>query len=133
MPLLFAASACDSSEPEPDPTPVAPTFAIASVPVTLGDGTPGLQFFATPSASVTLTEVVITNPVGQSVRFNAQNVVSLQGQPAALQDPGIGYIRVSGNWTFQFIGARSPAVADGNFNVTTSLSVGAAQPGAPAE
>lgn len=132
--LLLGASACDSSDPDPDPdppAPAAPTFSIASIPVTLGDGSAGLQFAATPNASVTLVEVVITNPIGQTERFNAQNVVVLQNQSTPLQDPNIGYTRISGNWTFRFVGARTPTVTGGNFDVTTSLTVGAAQAGQP--
>lgn len=134
--LVLGVTACDSSDPDPDPdppAPAAPTFSIASIPVTLGDGSAGLQFAATPNASVTLVEVVITNPIGQTERFNAQNVVVLQNQSTPLQDPNIGYTRISGNWTFRFVGARTPTVTGGNFDVTTSLSVGAAAPGGPVD
>lgn len=136
--LLLAA--CDSSEPAPPPPPppppptvTPPTFSIASIPVTLADGSAGLQFAATPSVSVTLTEAVITNPINQVQRFNAQNVVVLAGQTTPLQDAGIGYTRISGTWTFRFIGARSPAVPDGQFDVTTTINVGAFGPDAPVD
>lgn len=133
--LSFAACDSGSSTPDPTPTPTptvtAPTFAIASVPVMLADGSAGLQFAATPSASVTLSEVVITNPVGGVERFNAQNANVLSGSPFALQDDNVGYNRVSGTWTFRFVGARSPAVTNGNFDVTTTLPVSAFAPAAP--
>ena len=109
----------------------APSFSIASIPVTLDDGRAGLQFAATPSASVTLSEVVITNPVGGVQRFNAQNANVLSGTPVELQDDGTAYVRISGTWTFRFVGARSPAVTNGNFDATASLPVSAAVPDAP--
>ena len=128
-PLTF--SACDSGGDETPPPvvgPSAPTFSIASRPATFDDGRAGLEFFATPSASVTLTEVVITNPVGQSERFNANNNAVLSGAATPLQVDGFAYFRVSGNWTFRFVGARSPAVTDGAFDVTQTLAVGAFAP-----
>ena len=129
--LSFVAVGCDSGgddndDDNPPPTTVAPTFSLASVVVTLADGSQGLQFAATPNADVELTRVNIRNPLGQSEVFNANNNVFLSGQSIALQDPGIGYVRVSGDWSFQFIGRRA-AGDQSSFDVTVPLSVSAAQ------
>lgn len=130
--LLLAAplflTACDSGGDDDDDTPppsTAPTFAIASAPVTLADGSAGLQFAATASANVVLTEVVITNPVGQTERFNAGGNTFLSGAPIALQADDVGYTRISGNWSFRFIGSTTAPATPTPFTVTTPLSVGA--------
>lgn len=124
--LALALGACDSNEPDPvDPPVNAPTFAISSVPVVFTDGTPGLQFSATPNATVTLAEVVITNPRGQVERFNPGNNNFLSGVAIDLQDPTVGYTRVSGTWNFRFVGARNPAVTNGSFDTSVQLVVNA--------
>lgn len=129
--LVLGASACDSSDPDPDPDPPAPTvtFSIASESQTI-DGEQFLLFGAIPSQNVTLTSVRITNPLNQSVTFNAQNASVLAGEVIVLQNFLDDYPRVSGTWTFQFTGALAPPNS-GNFQVTTTLSVGAAQADQP--
>lgn len=132
--LLLGASACDSSDPEPDPDPDPPptvTFSVASETVT-SDGQQFLLFDARPSQNVTVTSVIITNPRGDRETFNAQGVTVLQGENVALQDPGFGYFRVSGEWSFQFTGALAPPNS-GNYQVTTRVNVGAAQADQPAD
>lgn len=127
--LSFIAVGCDSGgggeDDDPPPPPAAqPSFSIASVVVTLSDGSQGLQFAATPNADIELTRVNIRNPLGQSDVFNANNDVFLSGVSIALQDPGVGYFRVSGDWSFQFIGRRA-AGDQSSFDVTVPLSVSA--------
>ena len=129
--LSFIAVGCDSGgsgedDDNPPPASVAPSFSIASIVVELADGSQGLQFAATPNADVELTRVNIRNPLGQTDVFNANNNVFLSGVSIALQDPGVGYFRVSGDWSFQFIGRRA-AGDQSSFDVTVPLSVSAFQ------
>ena len=131
--LSLGLTACDSGGDTPTPTPTptplptpvaAPTFSIASQVVPFDDGSQGLQFYTTPSEDVTLVRVDIKNPVGQSVTFNANNNVALANGTFALQDPSFAYFRISGTWTFTFIGSRA-AGDRASFNVVVPLSVGA--------
>jgi hypothetical protein len=126
LPLTLAA--CDSSdpddEPEPEPTPVAPNFNVLSEPVVFNDGTAGLVFSAIPDADVVLVRVEITNPRNQNQTFNAQQATVVRGEEVALQDPGIGYVRVSGTWTFTFVGRRATGDQD-SFEVIETIEVSA--------
>ena len=123
--LLLVAVGCDSSEPEPDPGPVAPTFAIASQVVTLVDNSQGLQFFVTPSKDVTLNLIEIRNPLGQGGAVPIQNLNILGGSSEALQDSDEGFNRVSGDWRFRFRGSSTADGPSATFDVTTTVSVSA--------
>lgn len=122
--LALPIAACSSSEPEDTETEPPPSFQIASIVVPFGDGTQGLQFAARPSADVSLVRVDITNPVGNSIVFSPQTAIVLSGQAVQLQNANEAYFRVSGNWTFRFVGSRA-AGSQATFDVTTSLPVSA--------
>ena len=125
--LAVSVAACDSSGPEPEPEPpveTAPTFQIASVVVPFGDGTQGLQFAATPNADIRIVRVDVRNPLGNTTVFSPQESIILSGQSVALQASNEAYVRVSGNWSFRFVGTRA-AGSLASFDVTTPLSVSA--------
>ena len=126
--LLLTVAACDSGDPDPTPTPTptAPTFQIASVVVPLVDGTQGLQFAATPSADVRLVRVDVRNPLGQTEVFSPQDAIVLANESVALQAADEAYVRVSGNWSFRFVGARAAGTQE-TFDVTVPLTVNAFQ------
>lgn len=148
--LGFGLAACDSGGEEvvvppvvpppvqpppvqPPPGPTAASFPIASQVVAFGDGSQGLVFAVTPVENVRLVRVDIRNPLGTTATFNANNNVALGGMSFALQDPGFAYFRVSGAWSFTFIGATEPAGTA--FTVAVPLNVGArpAPEGRPSE
>ncbi|WP_412068980.1 hypothetical protein [Rubrivirga sp. IMCC43871] len=123
--LLFSVAACDSGEPEVlDPPEAQPTFQIASVVVPFGDGTQGLQFAAIPNADVRIVRVDIINPIGNAIVFSPQESVILAGERVPLQAGNEAYFRVSGSWSFRFVGTRA-AGSQSSFDVTTPLSVSA--------
>ncbi|MFN3595713.1 MAG: hypothetical protein ACK41D_00405 [Rubricoccaceae bacterium] len=122
--LVLTATACDNNSPDAPPQPSAPTFQIASVVVPLVDGTQGLQFAATPSADVSIIRVDVRNPLGNQIVFSPQNTIVLQNQAFPLQSPNEAYIRVSGTWTFRFVGQLAAGTQQ-TFDVTTTLNVGA--------
>lgn len=131
--LAFVAGStgCDSGGNDDDDDDggmvvVDPTFNVSSINVPLANGLDGIQFFLQPSENVTITEVRVTNPVGQTERFNGNNNVALSGQAFALQDAGQAYTRVSGSWSFAVNGAKTTGNRDG-FTVTTTLNVSALQ------
>ena len=127
--VVFSLSiaACSSSEPEEEEVgEQPPAFSISSVQGTLSDGSAGLAFFATPNTEVKLIRVDVSNPVGGRVTFDPQGVVVLGGEVTPLQAGGTGYTRVSGNWSFRFVGERA-AGSRATFDVTVPLSVAAVQ------
>ncbi|MEM1118448.1 MAG: hypothetical protein AAF845_18775 [Bacteroidota bacterium] len=128
---LVAFPACDSDDPEPDPT-FSPSFSIASQVVDLQAGGQGLLFFFTPSVNVEITEVLIRNPLNQTERFNGNNNVFLSGEANPLQEAGLAYTRISGSWSFEFNG-RDANDGSRNFNVTVTENVSALEPGTPTE
>lgn len=131
--LFFALllSGCDAggsnSEPEPDPEPIPaapPAFEIASRTVTLQDNTEGVQFFARPSIDVILVRVDIETPLGGEVNFNAGSSTVVKDESFALQDGGVAYRKVSGNWQFTLVG-RHAADTQASFEVAQTVNVGA--------
>ena len=125
--LVFSVAACDSSEPEPEPEPpveVPPTFDIASVVVPVVGGAQGLQFAATPNADVRIVRVDVRNPLGRTEVFSPQEAIILSGQPVTLQNDDEAYPRISGNWSFRFVGTRAAGSLT-SFDVTTPLPVSA--------
>ncbi|PAP76135.1 hypothetical protein [Rubrivirga marina] len=123
--FVLPIAACDSSEPEPEPVgETPPAFQIASVVVPFGDGTQGLQFAATPNADVRIVRVDVRNPLGNTTVFSPQESIILSGESVPLQASNEAYVRVSGNWSFRFVGTRA-AGSLASFDVTTPLSVSA--------
>lgn len=112
----------DSTGPDVDPTVPPPSFTISSVVVQLQGGNEGLQFFARGSADCTLGRVNLTSPLGDSFVFNANNNLFLTNELIALQTTNQGYLRISGSWTFRFVGNHSPGGS--GFDVTQVLTVG---------
>lgn len=112
----------DSTGPDVDPTTPPPNFAISSVVVQLQGGNEGLQFFARGSVDCTLGRVNLTSPLGDQFVFNANNNLFLTNELIALQTTNQGYLRISGSWTFRFVGNHSPE--GGGFDVTQILTVG---------
>ena len=125
--LSLSLTACDSGTEEPPPPPpppvASPTFAIASQVVPLQDGSQGLQFAFTPSENVQIVRVDIRSPLGAVEPFNGNNTVFLGGTAYSLQDPGLAYSRISGTWTFTFIGSTAPGGV--GFTVATPVTVSA--------
>ena len=121
-------AACGTTEPEDEmeTTEPPPTFQISSIQGTLSDGSAGLAFFATPNTEVKLIRVDVKNPVGGTLVFDPQGVVVLGGEVTPLQASGTGYTRVSGNWSFRFVGERA-AGSRATFDVTVPLPVAAIQ------
>ena len=123
--LLTVLSACDSSEPELEPEPIAitPAFNIASQTGTFADGTQGIAFAVTPDMNVSIVRIDVKDPLNNTFLADLQSSNLLAGQSYTLQESGTGYSRVSGTWSFRFQGSVLP----GNqpFDVTTSLPVGA--------
>lgn len=132
--LILTASACDSEdpEPEPEPEPIVPTFRVASVTVTDDDGTQFLLFAARPDQDVELSSVLIENPAGATRTFNAGNALVLTNEALDLQNPGEGYFRVSGEWTFTFTGITEGGAGE-RFTTRRNIEVGAFAPDAPTE
>ncbi len=118
--LLFACGKKGPSEPE---APPPPKFNISTVNVTLADGSDGIQFFAKPDKDVRLVRVDITNPLGNKTSFNAGGEIYVKDQLIELQAPGTAYIRVSGTWTFEFVGNLEPN--GDNFTVKQTVNVSA--------
>jgi len=112
----------DSTGPDVDPTVPPPSFTISSVVVQLQGGNEGLQFFARGSGDCTLGRVNLTSPLGDNFVFNANNNLFLTNELIALQNTNQGYLRISGSWTFRFVGNHSPG--GGGFDVTQVLTVG---------
>lgn len=129
--LALVLVGCDSggsnSEPddEPEPIPAAPPgFEIASRTVTLQDNTEGVQFFARPDIDVILVRVDIETPLGGEINFNAESSTVVKDESFALQDDGIAYRKVSGNWRFTIVG-RHAADTQASFDVEVAINVGA--------
>jgi hypothetical protein len=113
----------DSTGPAVDPETPPPSFTISSVVVQLQGGNEGLQFFARGSSDCTIGRVNLTSPLGDQFVFNANNNLFLTNELMALQNTNQGYVRISGSWTFRFVGNHNPG-GEG-FDVTQVLSVGA--------
>ncbi|MEL6444695.1 MAG: hypothetical protein AAF089_11470 [Bacteroidota bacterium] len=125
--FAFVLVACDSSDPEepaPDPPAAPPSFSVSSQTITLQDNSDGIIFFVSPSEDVVLVRVEITNPRQQNLTFNAGSSTVVRNESFALQDAGIGYVRFSGDWTFEFVGRRAAGDQE-SFNVTVTVNVGA--------
>lgn len=103
-----------------------PTFRVNAVPTTLPGNQPALQFLATPDTEVKLIRVDLTTPLGDRITFDPQGVVVLGGERTPLQAQNFAYFRVSGDWTFRFVGERA-AGSRATFDVSTSLPVAAVQ------
>jgi|GEM_PF-757362 len=125
--FLFGCSK-DDSPTGPEEVP-PPNFSLSSRNVQLQGGAEGIEFYALPNRDVRLVRVDITNPIGQSINFNAggQVFITGQGNPIALQQQGTAYTRLSGNWNFRFVGNHEPTQEP--FDVSQSLSVSAKQVG----
>lgn len=130
--LPLAMTGCDSSDSngdgngngDNDPPPTPPSFNIASQTVEFPDGSDGIVFFVLPSEDVVLVRVDIRNPRGQTATFNAGSTTIVQGQEFPLQDANEAYIRISGTWSFTFVGRRA-AGDQTSFEVTQTVTVGA--------
>lgn len=123
--LALSISACDSSEVMmEDPGVPDPSFQVPTIPQAFADGTPGLQFAAVPNADIELSSVVIRNPLGDQVTFNAGNQLVLAGTRIALQEPDFVFFRVSGEWTFSFTGIKESGAGE-RFSVATTVPVSA--------
>ncbi|MFQ5752617.1 MAG: hypothetical protein ACE5HI_11525 [bacterium] len=120
---LYLGCGGDNKNPAAPQAPTPPSFTISSVNVDLADGSAGIQFFGKSSKDVSLIKVNIANPIGGEITFNAGGDVFLKDEVIALQDANTGYFRVSGSWTFKFIGNLEPS--KDSFEVTQSLNVSA--------
>jgi len=100
-----------------------PEFSITYTAITLQDGSSGVQFYADcTSTDVQMTKVDILDPNRtNTVTYNLNNVIHYKGDNFALQDVGIGYVKVGGVYQFTFIGMR---LADrSGFATMTKLNV----------
>lgn len=119
--FLFGCSDDDNpTEPE-GPTP--PNFTLSSVNVQLQGGAEGIQFFARTNKDISLIRVNISTPIGGEQIFNAGGGVFLTDEIIALQNANTGYVRVSGSWSFRFVGNHEPTKE--SFDVTQTLNVSA--------
>jgi hypothetical protein len=119
--FLFGCSKDDNPAGPEEPTP--PSFSISSVNVQLQGGAEGIQFFARTNRDISLIRVNIRNPLGTEQVFNVGGGVFLNDEVIALQNANTGYVRVSGNWSFRFVGNHEPTKE--SFDVTQTLSVSA--------
>ncbi|RMD96524.1 MAG: hypothetical protein D6814_11225 [Calditrichaeota bacterium] len=124
--LAMLSIGCGKNNPAaPEPTvEPTPTFSISSKPVILNDGNAGIQFFAQPDMDVILVRVEIKDPLGNSFTFNAGSATVVKGEVMALQDTNLAYFRVSGKWTFKFVGNKATG-SKASFDVTATLNVSA--------
>ncbi|MCX6252827.1 MAG: hypothetical protein NTX61_18995 [Bacteroidetes bacterium] len=121
--LLFATIIFESGCKKKTTT-ITPAFGVSATPVTLDIG-PGLDFFATcTNDDVKMTKVTIYAPLNSSTyEFNLNGTYFLKNQIIALQADLTGYLKVSGIWTFSFVGNRT---ADGaSFSTTATVNVSA--------
>ena len=119
--LLTACGGDSGTKPKEDP---APSFRIASVKVQCNTGDECIRFFAKPDTDVLLVKVIIRPPAGDAITFNAGSDTFIKEEDVALQDANVAYFRVSGQWTFTFVGNH----ATGNkssFEVVTTVDVSA--------
>ncbi len=121
--LVLSVAACDSSEPMEFGVP-DPSFQVPAIPQSFSDGTAGLQFAAVPDTDIELSSVVIRNPLGDQVTFNAGNTLVLAGTRILLQEPGFIFFRVSGTWSFTFTGINESGAGE-RFSVSTTVPVAA--------
>lgn len=118
--LMVFSMSCkeDSTGPDIDLTVPAPSFSIASTTVQ-EDGLTFVLFWFTPSEDIELGRTEIKNPTGDNFLFSGQNQLFIGGESYYMD----AYLRISGNWTFRFVGKSSPG--DNAFDVRTVVSVGA--------
>lgn len=123
--LLFSALlfGCKDDSPTEPVGPADPVFTLSSINIELQGGTQGIQFFARSNKDISLIRANIKNPIGNETVFNAGGNVFLTDEVIGLQEPNIGYLRVSGEWTFRFVGNHEPTKE--SFDVTRTLNVSA--------
>ncbi len=114
---------CKDDSPTEPQGPVDPVFTLSSINIELQGGGQGIQFFARSNKDISLIRANIKNPIGNETVFNAGGNVFLTDEVIGLQDPNIGYLRVSGEWTFRFVGNHEPTKE--SFDVTQTLNVSA--------
>jgi hypothetical protein len=120
--VLLLATMVISSGCKKKSTVINPEFGVTSVNVTLDIGE-GVQFFAKcTNDDVKMTKVTIKSPLGVSTyEFNLNGQYFLKNELFALQADNTGYLKLSGAWTFNFVGNRT---ADGtSFSANASLNV----------
>ena len=103
--------------------PVVPAFTVTSTTVPLQAGGDGLQFKARcTNNDVKMTQVLITGPAqSQAYTYPLNDQGFSKNQDFDLQDAGIAYEKMTGTWTFIFVGKRSSD--NESFTVSASLSV----------
>ncbi len=117
---------CSDDDPSGPGAPDPPAFTLSSLNVGLAGGVSGIQYFARTDKDISLIRVNITNPIGGEQVFNAGGEVFLSNELIGLQEDGTGYVRVSGAWTFRFVGNHEPTKE--SFDITQTLSVSAKVP-----
>ena len=127
--VFIALSGCTKKEesnpvtPTPTPEEPAPTFNLSAQPVTLATGDAGLCFFAfCISDDILLVKVVVKNPRGESVTYNAGSITVLQNQEFECEPAGTGYFKYLGTWYLTFYGNKAMGTKS-SFTVTKSISV----------
>ena len=125
--LLIVMSGCSKkSNPvnaPPPPQEAQPSFSITAQPVTLVTGDAGLSFIARCTTDdVNLIKVVVENPRGASVTYNANNNLFVKDQEFQCQDNGQGYVKYLGTWILTFVGNKASG-SKSSFNVSVSFSV----------
>ena len=120
--LLITGCGKDDNPTGPE-APAPPNFTLSSINVQLQGGVEGIQFFGRSSRDISLVRVNITNPLGGQQVFNAGGNVFLTDEVIALQEANTGYVRVSGSWSFRFVGNHEPTKE--SFDVTQTLNVSA--------
>lgn len=114
--ILF--SGCKKKE-----DPIIPAFTVSSITVIdQNTGIAYLQFSAKcTNDDVKMTKVTIYDPLSNSETYNTNGIIVVKNQQFDLQDANTGYLKRSGNWTFNFVGNRT---ADGaSFSESTTLAV----------
>ena len=104
--------------------PVVPAFTVTSTTVPLQAGGDGLQFKARcTNNDVKMTKVLITDPEQSPAYTYLLNDQGFsKNQDFDLQDASVAYGKLTGTWTFIFVGNRTSD--NEGFTVNASLSVG---------
>ena len=129
MLVFLALSGCTKKEesnpvtPTPTPEEQPPSFNVSAQPVTLATGDAGFCFFAfCITDDILLVKVVVKNPRGESVTYNAGSITVLQNQEFECEPAGTGYFKYLGTWSLTFYGNKAMG-SKASFVVVKTISV----------
>lgn len=120
--ILLAGTMILSSGCKKKSDPVVPTFTVTATTVAITGGD-GLQFYAKCSnVDVKMTKVLITDPIGANTfTYNLNGDYYLQNEIFALQSDTEAYLKLSGTWSFIFVGNLTSD--NSSFSTTVTLNV----------